>query len=101
MVVEVGEFLVFVVLLVAIPGPDFAVVAKNALTGGRRGSWTSAGVAESNFVQWTAAARGLSALIVRTQPLSETAGGRPTDGVESVREAVYLSAEGGRLPALG
>ena len=36
-----GEFLVFAVLLVLAPGPDFAVVVKNALVGGhRRGGWT-------------------------------------------------------------
>jgi threonine/homoserine/homoserine lactone efflux protein len=64
------EFLVFAMLLVLVPGPDFAVVTKNALAGGRRrGSWTSAGVATSNFVQGTAAACGLSALIVRAQPV--------------------------------
>ena len=58
-----GEFLAFAALLVLIPGPDFAVVTKNALAGGRRqGSWTSAGVATSNFVQGTAAASGLRRL---------------------------------------
>jgi threonine/homoserine/homoserine lactone efflux protein len=67
-----GEFLVFAVLLVLVPGPDFAVVTKNALAGGRRrGSWTAAGVATSNFVQGTAAACGLSAVIVRAQPVFE------------------------------
>ncbi len=65
-----GEFLVFAVLLVLVPGPDFAVVTKNALAGGRRrGYWTSAGVVSSNFVQGTAAACGLSALIVSAQPV--------------------------------
>lgn len=67
-----GEFLVFAVLLVLVPGPDFAVVTKNALAGGRRrGCWASAGVATSNFVQGTAAASGLSAVIVRAQPVFE------------------------------
>jgi threonine/homoserine/homoserine lactone efflux protein len=67
-----GEFLVFAVLLVLVPGPDFAVVTKNVLAGGRRrGSWASAGVATSNFVQGTAAACGLSAVIVRAQPVFE------------------------------
>ncbi|MGH3171084.1 MAG: LysE family translocator [Trebonia sp.] len=59
-------------LLVLVPGPDFAVVTKNALAGGRRrGRWTSAGVATSNVVQGTAAACGLSAVIVRAQPVFE------------------------------
>ena len=31
-----AEFLVFAALLVLVPGPDFAVVTKNALAGGRR-----------------------------------------------------------------
>lgn len=67
-----GEFLVFAVLLVVVPGPDFAVVTKNAIAGGRgRGGWTSAGVATSNFVQGTAAGCGLGAVIVRAQPVFE------------------------------
>jgi threonine/homoserine/homoserine lactone efflux protein len=55
-----------------IPGADFAVVTKNTLVGGRRrGRWTALGVSSSNLVQGTAAACGLSALIVRVQPLFE------------------------------
>jgi threonine/homoserine/homoserine lactone efflux protein len=65
-----GEFLAFAVVLVVIPGPDFAVVAKNTLVGGRRrGRWTALGVTSSNLVQGTAAAFGLSALILSVQPL--------------------------------
>jgi threonine/homoserine/homoserine lactone efflux protein len=68
-----GEFLVFVVVLIVIPGLDFAVVTKNTLTGGRRrGRWTALGVSSSNLVQGTAAAFGLSALIVKVQPLFES-----------------------------
>ena len=67
-----AEFLAFAVVLVLIPGPDFAVVTKNTLVGGRqRGRWTALGVGSSNLVQGTAAAFGLSALIVRIQPLFE------------------------------
>jgi threonine/homoserine/homoserine lactone efflux protein len=67
-----GEFLAFAVVLVLIPGPDFAVVTKNTLVGGqRRGRWTALGVSNSNLVQGTAAAFGLSALIVKLQPLFE------------------------------
>jgi len=66
------EFLAFAVVLIVIPGPDFAVVTKNTLVGGhRRGRWTGLGVSSSNLVQGTAAACGLSALIVRVQPLFE------------------------------
>jgi threonine/homoserine/homoserine lactone efflux protein len=65
-----AEFLAFAVVLVLIPGPDFAVVTKNTLVGGRgRGSWTALGVTSSNLAQGTAAAFGLSALIMRLQPL--------------------------------
>jgi threonine/homoserine/homoserine lactone efflux protein len=65
-----AEFLAFAVVLVLIPGPDFAVVFKNTLVGGRRrGRWTATGVTSSNLVQGTAAAFGLSALIMRLQPL--------------------------------
>ncbi|MDR0342866.1 MAG: LysE family translocator [Nocardiopsaceae bacterium] len=68
-----AEFLLFAALLVLVPGPDFAVVTKNALAGGRRRArWTSAGVATSNLVQGTAAVCGLSAVIVRAQPVFET-----------------------------
>jgi threonine/homoserine/homoserine lactone efflux protein len=67
-----GEFLAFAVVLVLIPGADFAVVTKNTLVGGhRRGRWTALGVSNSNLVQGTAAAFGLSALIMRVQPLFE------------------------------
>ena len=67
-----GSFLAFAVVLVLIPGPDFAVVTKNALAGGRRrGMWSGAGVACSNAVQGIAAAAGLGALIMRVQPLFE------------------------------
>lgn len=65
-----GSFVVFALVLVVIPGPDFAVVTKNTLTSGRgRGAWASAGVASSNALQGAAAAVGLGALIVASQPV--------------------------------
>jgi len=65
-----ADFLAFAVVLVLVPGPDFAVVTKNTLAGGRRrGRWTALGVATSNLVQGTAAAFGLGALIVKVQPV--------------------------------
>jgi threonine/homoserine/homoserine lactone efflux protein len=68
-----GEFLAFAVVLILIPGLDFAVVTKNTLAGGRRrGRWTALGVSSSNLAQGTAAAFGLSALIVKVQPLFES-----------------------------
>jgi threonine/homoserine/homoserine lactone efflux protein len=68
-----GEFLAFVIVLVLIPGPDFAIVARNTLAGGRqRGRWAAAGVSLGAVVQGTAAALGLSELIMRAQPVFQT-----------------------------
>jgi threonine/homoserine/homoserine lactone efflux protein len=65
-----GSFLVFALVLVLVPGPDFAVVTKNTLAGGRRrGLWSAVGVSTSNATQGIAAAAGLGAVIVRAQPL--------------------------------
>jgi len=89
-----AEFLAFAVVLVLIPGPDFAVVTKNTLVGGRRrGRWTALGVSNSNLVQGTAAAFGLSALIVQVQPLFEAikwagVGYLAYLGAQAVRSAV-------------
>jgi threonine/homoserine/homoserine lactone efflux protein len=67
-----GAFLAFAIVLILVPGPDFAVVTKNTLAAGSwRGRWASVGVACSNAVQGTAAAAGLGAIIVRVQPLFE------------------------------
>jgi threonine/homoserine/homoserine lactone efflux protein len=53
-----------------VPGPDFAVVTKNTVTGGRRrGWWSAVGVASSNATQGALAAAGLGAVIVRVEPL--------------------------------
>ena len=63
-------FLTFALVVVLIPGPDFAVVTGNTLAGGRlRGMWCAAGVAMSNGIQGAAAVAGLGALIVRAQPV--------------------------------
>jgi threonine/homoserine/homoserine lactone efflux protein len=68
-----GSFLAFAVVLVLVPGPDVAVVTKNTLSGGREGgAWTAVGVTTSNAVQGVAAAAGLGAVVVRSQPLFET-----------------------------
>jgi threonine/homoserine/homoserine lactone efflux protein len=65
-----GSFLAFALLLIVVPGSDFAVTMKNTLAGGRgSGAWTAAGIATSNAVQGAAAAAGLGAVIVRSQPL--------------------------------
>ncbi|GAA0452208.1 lysine transporter LysE [Paractinoplanes deccanensis] len=63
-------YLTFAVVVVLVPGPDFAVVAGNTVSGGRtRGMWCAAGVASSNAVQGAAAIMGLGALVVRAQPV--------------------------------
>ncbi|WP_372664132.1 LysE family translocator [Amycolatopsis kentuckyensis] len=59
--------------LAMMPGPDTMVVLKNALTGGARGGgWACAGISVANFLQGTAAALGLGAVLTRYQPLFET-----------------------------
>jgi threonine/homoserine/homoserine lactone efflux protein len=65
-----GSFVLFAAVVTVVPGPDFAVVLRNALLGGRpRGLWAAAGVTTSNAIQGVAVAVGLGALIVASQPL--------------------------------
>jgi threonine/homoserine/homoserine lactone efflux protein len=65
-----ATYLTFATAVVLIPGPDFAVVVGNTMSGGRaRGMWCAVGVASSNAVQGAAAMAGLGALIVRAQPV--------------------------------
>jgi threonine/homoserine/homoserine lactone efflux protein len=97
-----GSFLVFAVVLVLVPGPDFAVVTKNTLASGRwRGAWSAGGVASSNAVQGAAAATGLGAIIARVQPLFAAIKWAGVAylaflGVQAIRSAVR-----GRYAALG
>jgi RhtB (resistance to homoserine/threonine) family protein len=68
-----STFIAFVLLLTVAPGPDFAVVMKNSLAGGRAaGLWTTVGINISNAAQGTVAALGLGAVIVASRPLFET-----------------------------
>ncbi len=65
-----GTFVVFAVILIVVPGPDFAVVLKNSLSSGRRsGAWASVGIAMSNSVQGLVAVVGLGALIAASEPI--------------------------------
>ena len=67
-----GSFVAFAVVLVLVPGPDFAVVTRNTLSAGRgRGAWTAVGVTTAAAVQGVAAAAGLGAVVARSQPLFE------------------------------
>jgi threonine/homoserine/homoserine lactone efflux protein len=98
---EYGEFLIFALVVVVIPGPDFAVVTKNTLVAGRRrGRWTAGGVVTAAFVQGTAAAAGLSALVVRAQPVFEAVKWAGVCyltflGIQAIRSAIR-----GRYPQL-
>jgi RhtB (resistance to homoserine/threonine) family protein len=65
-----GTFVVFAVVIVIAPGPDFAVVVRNSLARGRTaGFYTSLGVVVSCMVQGTLAAFGVGVVIARSQPL--------------------------------
>ena len=62
--VELGPFLVISILLILIPGPDTAVVTKNALLGGRRGGFLTAVGVSVGLAIWTAAAAlGIAAVL--------------------------------------
>jgi threonine/homoserine/homoserine lactone efflux protein len=67
------SFTLFAAVVTVIPGPDFAVILRNALAGGRiRGFWAVAGVTTSNALQGLCVAVGLGALVVASQPLFAT-----------------------------
>jgi threonine/homoserine/homoserine lactone efflux protein len=96
-----ASFLVFAVVLVLVPGPDFAVVTKNTLTGGRRrGLWSSVGVCSSNVTQGTAAAVGLGAVIVRAQPLFHAIKWAGIGYLAFLAIQAFRSALAGRYPSL-
>ena len=65
-----GSFVVFAIVLIAIPGADFAVTVRSTLVGGhRQGQWSAAGIASSNVVQGLLAVAGLGAIVVHVEPL--------------------------------
>ncbi|MDL5155395.1 LysE family translocator [Actinomycetospora sp. Odt1-22] len=67
-----GAFVAFALLICISPGPDFAIVTKNALAGGRlSGISTALGVGVGSAVQGTIAAFGLGAIIVASRPVFE------------------------------
>src|SRR5579871_2326615 len=62
--VDLLPFLALSVLLILVPGPDTAVVTKNALLGGRRsGVLASVGVSLGLTIWTLAAALGIAALL--------------------------------------
>ena len=61
---DLAPFLALSILLIVIPGPDTAVVTKNALAGGRRGGvFAACGVATGLTIWTLAAALGIAALL--------------------------------------
>ncbi|WP_203699720.1 LysE family translocator [Asanoa iriomotensis] len=65
-----ASFVVFALVLIAIPGADFAVTVRSTLAGGRtQGRWTAGGIASSNVVQGLLAVAGLGAIVVHVEPL--------------------------------
>jgi threonine/homoserine/homoserine lactone efflux protein len=62
--VDVLPFLAIAILLIVMPGPDTAMVTKNALVGGRRsGMFAAVGVTAGLFIWSTAAALGIAAVL--------------------------------------
>ena len=69
MTAHLWPFLVLSAILIVVPGPDMALVARNALVGGRRaGMATSAGSAAGLCVWTLAASVGLAALLRASEP---------------------------------
>lgn len=96
-----GAFLAFALVLVLVPGPDFAVVTKNTLAAGRRrGAWSAVGVASSNAVQGVVAAAGLGAVIVRSQPLFQAVKWAGIAYLVFLGVQAFRSAIAGRYPRL-
>jgi threonine/homoserine/homoserine lactone efflux protein len=66
---HLGGFLAISVLLIVAPGPDMALVARNALRGGRRSAIATAVGVFAGLVVWTVAASvGLAALLRASEP---------------------------------
>jgi threonine/homoserine/homoserine lactone efflux protein len=96
-----GTFVVLAVVLVLVPGPDFAVVVRNTLAGGRgRGAWSAVGITVSNVLQGTAAATGLAAVVVRVEPLFEAIRWLGVAYLGFLAVQAFRSAVRGSYPAL-
>jgi RhtB (resistance to homoserine/threonine) family protein len=71
--VDVLPFLAIAVLLIVMPGPDTAMVTKNALVGGRRsGVLAAVGVSVGLIIWTTAAALGIAAVLRASQIAFDT-----------------------------
>ena len=63
-------FFTVAVVLVLTPGPDFAVIVRNTVAGGRRvGTATTAGVSAAALLQGLLVSLGLAGFIVRAHPV--------------------------------
>ena len=88
MVTHVGTFVLLSALIAVVPGPDTAIVTRNALVGGRRaGLLTIVGVAFGLSVWTLAAGGGIAALIRASEPAFVAL---------KVAGAVYLAVLGGQ-----
>ncbi|CAM04901.1 threonine/homoserine/homoserine lactone efflux protein [Saccharopolyspora erythraea NRRL 2338] len=63
-----GPYLLALVVIVLVPGPDFVVVTSSAATGARKGWLAAAGVTCGLLIHATAATLGLSALLMTVPP---------------------------------
>jgi RhtB (resistance to homoserine/threonine) family protein len=71
--VDVLPFLAIAVMLIVMPGPDTAMVTKNALVGGRRsGVLAAVGVSVGLIIWTTAAALGIAAVLRASQVAFDT-----------------------------
>jgi threonine/homoserine/homoserine lactone efflux protein len=69
MTAHLASFLLLSAILIVVPGPDMALVARNALVGGRRaGIATGAGSAAGLCIWTLAASVGLAALLRASEP---------------------------------
>lgn len=69
--IEWGPYLVALMVIVVVPGPDFVLVTSNAASGRRWGWFAAAGVTCGLLLHATAATLGLSALVM-TAPVALT-----------------------------
>ena len=66
---ELGAFIAVSILVIVIPGPDTALVTRNALIAGRRGGFSTCAGTTVGLVIWSlAASLGVAALLRASEP---------------------------------
>lgn len=99
---ELVAYMGVAALVIVTPGPDTALTIRNALLGGRRaGTLTAAGVATGQLCWTVAAAAGVTAVLLASEPLFvalKLAGGAYLCwlGIQALRSAIS-----GRVPEHG